>query len=162
MALSAGLINKRERLAELESQYEAISLAVDALKAADAELQLRFSPALGRRAAEYLSRITGGRYDAVAVSRDFSVTARLTGDAEQRSSLYLSAGAADALYIALRLAIVDLTLPEEEPCPIVLDDALASVDAARRGRIMELLEEIAEKRQVILFTCTDIQPKEEK
>lgn len=162
MALSAGLINKRERLAELESQYEAISLAVDALKAADAELQLRFSPALGRRAAEYLSRITGGRYDAVAVSRNFSVTARLTGDAEQRSSLYLSAGAADALYIALRLAIVDLTLPEEEPCPIVLDDALASVDAARRGRIMELLEEIAEKRQVILFTCTDIQPKEEK
>lgn len=162
MALSAGLINKRERLAELESQYEALSLAVDALKAADAELQLRFSPALGRRAAEYLSRITGGRYDAVAVSRDFSVTARLTGDAEQRSSLYLSAGAADALYIALRLAIVDLTLPEEEPCPIVLDDALASVDAARRGRIMELLEEIAEKRQVILFTCTDIQPKEEK
>ena len=162
MALSAGLINKRERLAELESQYEAISLAVDALKAADAELQLRFSPALGRRAAEYLSRITGGRYDAVAVSRDFSVTARLTGDAEQRSSLYLSAGAADALYIALRLAIVDLTLPEEEPCPIVLDDALASVDAARRGRTMELLEEIAEKRQVILFTCTDIQPKEEK
>ena len=64
MALSAGLINKRERLAELESQYEALSLAVDALKAADAELQLRFSPALGRRAAEYLSRITGGRYDA--------------------------------------------------------------------------------------------------
>ena len=57
---------------------------------------------------------------------------------------------------------MDLTLPEEEPCPIVLDDALASVDAARRGRIMELLEEIAEKRQVILFTCTDIQPKEEK
>ena len=162
MALRSQLMEKREHVQRLEGQYEAISLAVEALKAADAELQLRFSPALGRRAAEYLSRITGGRYDAVAVSRDFSVTARLTGDAEQRSSLYLSAGAADALYIALRLAIVDLTLPEEEPCPIVLDDALASVDAARRGRIMELLEEIAEKRQVILFTCTDIQPKEEK
>ena len=136
--------------------------AVEALKAADAELQLRFSPALGRRAAQYLARITGGRYDAVAVSRDFSVAARLKGDAQQRDSLYMSAGAADALYLALRLAIVDLTLPAEEPCPIVLDDALASVDAARRGRIMELLEEIAEKRQVILFTCTDIQPKEEK
>ena len=162
MALSAGLINKRERLAELESQYEAISLAVDALKAADAELQLRFSPALGRRAAEYLSRITGGRYDAVAVSRDFSVTARLTGDAEQRSSLYLSAGAADALYLALRLAIVDLTLPAEEPCPIVLDDALAYVDGERRARVMELLREIAEKRQVILFTCSDTLTEEEK
>ena len=162
MALSAGLINKRERLAELESQYEALSLAVDALKAADAELQLRFSPALGRRAAQYLSRITGGRYDAVAVSRDFSVTARLTGDAQQRDSLYMSAGAADALYLALRLAIVDLTLPAEEPCPIVLDDALAYVDGERRARVMELLREIAEKRQVILFTCSDTLTEEEK
>ena len=162
MALRSQLMEKREHVQRLEGQYEAISLAVEALKAADAELQLRFSPALGRRAAEYLSRITGGRYDAVAVSRDFSVTARLTGDAEQRSSLYLSAGAADALYIALRLAIVDLTLPEEEPCPIVLDDALAYVDGERRARVMELLREIAEKRQVILFTCSDTLTEEEK
>ena len=162
MALRSELMEKREHVQRLEGQYEAISLAVEALKAADAELQLRFSPALGRRAAGHLARITGGRYDAVAVSRDFSVTARLTGDAQQRDSLYMSAGAADALYLALRLAIVDLTLPAEEPCPIVLDDALAYVDGERRGRIMELLEGIAEKRQVILFTCTDIQPKEEK
>ena len=162
MALRSQLMEKREHVQRLEGQYEAISLAVEALKAADAELQLRFSPALGRRAAQYLARITGGRYDAVAVSRDFSVTARLTGDAEQRSSLYLSAGAADALYIALRLAIVDLTLPEEEPCPIVLDDALAYVDGERRARVMELLREIAEKRQVILFTCSDTLTEEEK
>ena len=162
MALRSQLMEKREHVQRLEGQYEAISLAVEALKAADAELQLRFSPALGRRAAQYLSRITGGRYDAVAVSRDFSVTARLTGDAQQRDSLYMSAGAADALYLALRLAIVDLTLPAEEPCPIVLDDALAYVDGERRARVMELLREIAEKRQVILFTCSDTLTEEEK
>lgn len=162
MALRSELMEKREHVQRLEGQYEAISLAVEALKAADAELQLRFSPALGRRAAGYLARITGGRYDAVAVSRDFSVTARLTGDAQQRDSLYMSAGAADALYLALRLAIVDLTLPAEEPCPIVLDDALAYVDGERRARVMELLREIAEKRQVILFTCSDTLTEEEK
>ena len=162
MALRSQLMEKREHVQRLEGQYEAISLAVEALKAADAELQLRFSPALGRRAAGYLARITGGRYDAVAVSRDFSVTARLTGDAQQRDSLYMSAGAADALYLALRLAIVDLTLPAEEPCPIVLDDALAYVDGERRARVMELLREIAEKRQVILFTCSDTLTEEEK
>ena len=162
MALRSELMEKREHVQRLEGQYEAISLAVEALKAADAELQLRFSPALGRRATGYLARITGGRYDAVAVSRDFSVTARLTGDAQQRDSLYMSAGAADALYLALRLAIVDLTLPAEEPCPIVLDDALAYVDGERRARVMELLREIAEKRQVILFTCSDTLTEEEK
>lgn len=155
LALSAGLIEKRERLSELNRQYEALSLAIEALREADAELQLRFSPALGRRAAEYLSRLTGGRYDAVAVARDFSVTARLSGDAQQRDCLYMSAGAAELTYLAVRLAIVDLTLPEDEPCPIVLDDVLAGIDGARSARVLELLREIAEKRQVILFTCTE-------
>ena len=140
-----GLIEKRERLSELNRQYEALSLAIEALREADAELQLRFSPALGRRAAEYLSRLTGGRYDAVAVARDFSVMARLSGDAQQRDCLYMSAGAAELTYLAVRLAIVDLTLPEDEPCPIVLDDVLAGIDGARSARVLELLREIAEK-----------------
>ena len=62
---------------------------------------------------------------------------------------------AELTYLAVRLAIVDLTLPEDEPCPIVLDDVLAGIDGARSARVLELLREIAEKRQVILFTCTE-------
>ena len=44
----------------------------------------------------------------------------------------------------------------------MLDDALAYVDGERRARVMELLREIAEKRQVILFTCSDTLTEEEK
>ncbi len=36
------------------------------------------------------------------------------------------------MYLAVRLAIVDLTLPGDEPCPIVLDDALVNLDSGRR------------------------------
>ena len=57
------------------------------------------------------------------------------------------------MYLAVRLAIVELTLPGEDPCPIVLDDALVNLDSERREAAMRLLSEIAEKRQVILFTC---------
>ena len=155
MALESGILEKRGRLAELEAQCSAIALAAETLKQADAELQSRFSPALGRRAAEYLSRMTAGRYTDVAVSRDFSVLLRRAGENQSREVLYLSAGAADLTYLAVRLAIVDLTLPEDEPCPIVLDDVLAGIDGARSARVLELLREIAEKRQVILFTCTE-------
>ena len=154
MVLESGILEKRERIAELEAQYEAISLAAQTLSDADAELQSRFSPALGRRAAEYLSRMTGGRYTDVAVSRDFSVLLRRSGEAVPRQALYLSAGAADLMYLAVRLAIVDLTLPGDEPCPIVLDDALVNLDSGRREAAMELLGEIAKERQVILFTCS--------
>lgn len=154
MVLESGILEKRERIAELEAQYEAISLAAQTLSEADAELQSRFSPALGRSAAEYLSRMTDGKYTDVAVARDFSVLLRRAGEAVPRQALYLSAGAADLMYLAVRLAIVDLTLPADEPCPIVLDDALVNLDSERREAAMELLGEIAEKRQVILFTCS--------
>ena len=153
MVLESGILEKRERIAELEAQYEAISLAAQTLSDADAELQSRFSPALGRRAAEYLSRMTYGRYTDVAVARDFSVLLRRAGEAAPRQALYLSAGAADLMYLAVRLAIVELTLPGEDPCPIVLDDALVNLDSERREAAMRLLSEIAEKRQLILFTC---------
>lgn len=154
MVLESGILEKRERIAELEAQYEAISLAAQTLSDADAELQSRFSPALGRRAAEYLSRMTGGKYTDVAVARDFSVLLRRTGEAAPRQALYLSAGTADLMYLAVRLAIVDLTLPGDEPCPIVLDDALVNLDSERREAAMELLGEIAKERQIILFTCS--------
>ena len=153
MALESGILEKPGRLAELEAQCSAIALAAETLKQADAELQSRFSPALGRRAAEYLSRMTAGRYTDVAVSRDFSVLLRRAGENQSREVLYLSAGAADLTYLAVRLAIVDLTLPAEDPCPIILDDALADLDSARRAAAMELLGELAEKRQIIVFTC---------
>ena len=153
LVLESGVLERRERLDGLEAQCEAIALAAQTLGEADAELQSRFSPALGRRAAQYLSRMTGGRYTEVAVARDFSVQLRQEGESVQRQVLYLSAGAADLAYLAVRLAIVDLTLPQEEPCPIILDDALVNLDSARRAAAMELLGEIAEARQVILFTC---------
>ena len=97
--------------------------------------------------------MTGGRYAELTVARDFSVLLRREGETTPREALYLSEGAADLMYLAVRLAIVELTLPSEEPCPIVLDDALVNLDSARRAAAMEVLGEIAETRQVILFTC---------
>ena len=85
MALESGILEERGRLAELEAQCSAIALAAETLKQADAELQSRFSPALGRRAAEYLSRMTAGRYTDVAVSRDFSVLLRRAGENQSSS-----------------------------------------------------------------------------
>ena len=78
---------------------------------------------------------------------------RRTGDTVPRGSLYLSAGAVDLMYLAVRLAIAELALPGDEPCPIILDDALAYLDPVRRERVLSLLTELGEQRQIILFTC---------
>lgn len=153
MAIESNLQTLRAVKAELEAQYAAIQLACDTLKEADTEIQTRFSPQLAEQAAAYMDFLTEGRYDGVALARDFAASARRTGDLTPRSAAYLSAGAADLLYLSVRLAMCELTLQGEEPCPIVLDDTLVNFDDQRAHRAMELFHEISRKRQVILFTC---------
>jgi uncharacterized protein YhaN len=70
-----------------------------------------------------------------------------------RDSEYLSAGTLDLLYLAVRLAVCELALPEGEPCPLIIDDALVNLDETRYAQAIELLKQIARQRQVILFTC---------
>jgi len=65
----------------------------------------------------------------------------------------LSAGTIDQLYLAVRLAICELALPGDNPCPIILDDALVYFDDERCKNALELLRGMAKDRQIILFTC---------
>ena len=147
------LAQKREQLSSLQAEYDAIALAMDALTRANTTLQNRFSPALGARAAEIFSAITAGRYDKVLLSRDFSLSAEMAGDPVGRSIRLLSQGAADQLYLAVRLAICDMVLPAEKGVPLILDDALVSFDDDRLRAALDYLLAESEKRQILLFTC---------
>ena len=147
------LAQKREQLSSLQAEYDAITLAMDALTQANTTLQNRFSPALGARAAEIFSAITAGRYGKVLLSRDFSLSAEMAGDPVGRSIRLLSQGAADQLYLAVRLAICDMVLPAEKRVPLILDDALVSFDDDRLHAALDYLLAESEKRQILLFTC---------
>lgn len=151
--LRSGLAALIERREALTAQYDAIDLAAQTLAAADAQLRERFSPALSRRAGQLMERLTGGRYGALAFDRDFSGQARLTGESAAREDFYLSAGAADLAYLCLRLAVCELALPGDDPCPLVLDDVLVNLDDERAAMAAGLIRELAETRQILFFTC---------
>lgn len=152
-ALSTELEEKRALLSRLTEEYDALTLAMEALRHANDQLQTRFAPPLGRRTAELFRRLTHGRYEGVTLDRTFRLQAQPTGDTLYRTLQYLSAGAADQLYLAARLAISEMVLPADRAVPIVLDDALANFDDDRMEAALSLLQEIAKERQVILFTC---------
>ena len=59
----------------------------------------------------------------------------------------------DQLYLAVRLAVCQLALPEEDPSPLVLDDALINFDDARMALALDCLKDLARERQILLFTC---------
>lgn len=153
MALKSEHAQLLEQRDALERQYAAIALAIETLGRADVELQSRFSPQLAQKAADYMDYLTDGRYDELVLARDLSAKARSADDPTPRDTAYLSAGTADLLYLSVRLALCELTCPADDPCPLVLDDTLVNFDDARAARARALFHEIAQHRQVILFTC---------
>ena len=147
------LAKKQAEREVLQGEYDAISLAMDALTRANAVLQSRFSPALGQRAAELFERMTGGKYHAVLLDRSFRAAAEETGSPIARDVGSLSQGTADQLYLAVRLAICELVLDTSRSVPLVLDDALVRFDDARCAQALELLLEESRHRQILLLTC---------
>lgn len=153
LVLSSSLSCMKEEYELICDEYDAINLAIDTLREADAEIQSRFSPELGRVAAGYMSAVTGGRYSDVLINRDFTAKARTKDDVVAHDAEYLSAGTLDIMYLAVRLAVCELALPEGETCPLIIDDALVNLDETRLEQAMALLREIAKERQIILFSC---------
>lgn len=143
----------QSQITQLQGEYDALRLAMDALTGANTVLQNRFSPQLSRRTAEIFQELTGGRYTGAALDRSFHFTAQPAGDPMDRDIQLLSAGTADQLYLSARLAICQLVLPPEKNVPIILDDALANFDHDRCAAALRWLRQEAEHRQILLFTC---------
>ena len=139
--------------ARVEAELEALTVALDELALADEEMQSEFSPALAKSAAAVLSRLTGGAYTELTLDRELNALVRCAGEPVLHESTFLSRGTADQLYLALRLALCGMLLGGDEPCPIVLDDALINFDDKRMGYALDYLAELAQHRQILLFSC---------
>ncbi len=132
-------------------EYDALTAALDALRQANEAMQARFAPELNRRAGQILCALTDGRYHAMTLDRDFDASAQSTDSLLPRSSLSLSRGTADQLYLSVRLAVCQLCLEPGSPSPLVLDDALLSFDDERMVLALNYLAGLGQ--QVLLFSC---------
>lgn len=151
--LQLQLAQLEERRAQLEAEYDAVSLAMEVLFVANSSLQTRFSPDLGQRAAGIFTKLTKGRYNKVLLDRELTPSAQEAGQIIPREAALLSQGAADQLYLAVRLAICDMVLPQSAAAPLLLDDALVNFDDERMAAALDYLMELSQRRQILLFTC---------
>ena len=87
-----------------------------------------------------------------SLSRELDASAMEGSGVLPRRALFLSKGTVDQIYLAVRLAVYDLCLKERR-APLVLDDALAAFDDGRMALALDLLAQLAEDRQILLFTC---------
>ncbi|HCO63036.1 MAG TPA: hypothetical protein DIT49_06630 [Clostridiales bacterium] len=139
-----------QELAQRKAQLEALDIALAGLERANTILRERFSPALNQATAAYFSTLTGGRYRHLTLDRAFSADTWSQDNLDPHSALYLSGGTVDQLYLSVRLALCQLTLPG---APVVLDEALAAFDDTRAALALECLRRLGQERQVLLFSC---------
>jgi DNA repair exonuclease SbcCD ATPase subunit len=142
-----------DKISEELHRYDALSMAIDTLSDANTELQTRFSPLVSRKASEIMAKLTDDRYEHITFDKGFNANTKTSDDTVTRNILSLSDGTVDEIYFSLRLAMCELILGGDDPCPIILDDALINFDDERCKRALNLLLELSEDRQIILFSC---------
>ena len=151
-------------IATLEEETEAMVRERDRkwvlarlLREADRRFREEHQPDLMRRASSFLAHLTGGRYDRILVEetdeRDLFRIAgpELAGPIPLRHPI--STGTLEQAYLSLRLAIVDHLDQGVESLPLFIDEIFVNWDAERRARGLEVIANIAEHRQVFVFTC---------
>ncbi len=141
---------EKRRIAKLESYYEAIELAQNALSKAAATLQRRFAPRISKRTQELFRNMTQNRYQRLAMAEDMRLAVAAEDEDTLRDAQRRSDGTVDQLYLALRLAVAEELTPN---APLVLDDVLVRFDDERLAAAMDILAEESRQKQVILFTC---------
>lgn len=146
-----------EKVSLLEEEHEALTLARTHLKASFDEIGRSFGPKVNGKTEEIFRVLTKGKYQRVAVDKEFHISV----EDEKRKRIYewgfLSSGTIDQAYLALRLAVADLVLQDGEPLPLFLDDVFTQYDDQRAEEGMQFLKDYvskgAEPMQGIIFTC---------
>ena len=146
-----------EELGEVREERDRLWVLARLVRTAEREFRETHQPELIRRAEEYLARITGGRYTTLLLGDEGNPDALLLRAPHLPDALAvdepISTGTREQVFLALRLAILDLIEGDGEPLPLILDEALVNWDRQRRGRALDLLKEVSGHRQIFLFTC---------
>lgn len=144
-----------EQITEKEDEYSAYQAAKEGLSQAYAKIKSDYTPLLNAETERILTRLTGGQHDSIKVAEDFSLSLKETDkNIDLKQAEFFSTGTYNQIYLALRLAIIRLTLSASDSV-IFLDDVLTTFDDGRSRDTLEVIREICVKDgyQCLLFTC---------
>ena len=144
-------------LSHLNERLAVYQLARDVIEEAKEQTMRSARDQLEPRIGAHFRRITQGRYTRVEADDELrlSVFSQDKGDWIKAESGKLSKGTVDQLYLAVRLALLDLLFRDAKP-PLLLDDPFVKFDSDRREQAMKLCKEISQDHQILFFTCHDL------
>ncbi len=107
------------------------------------------------RASEFFRALTAGSFTSLQSHYGDDDQPQLVGvrDNDRKVDVSgMSSGTRDQLFLALRLATLEEYLGRSEPMPFIVDDVLVNFDDERAQAALEVLAQLGERTQVLLFT----------
>jgi len=153
--IAEALQNSLTKIRRLTERYIRIKIAAKILHDETERYRVENQDPVLKIAGRYfmeltLASFTGLRTDIDDHGRLVLEAIRANGNCLQVEAM--SSGTRDQLYLALRLATLAWRIAASEPMPFIVDDILINFDDQRSSATLEVLSELAEKTQVILFT----------
>lgn len=146
---------KLKELKSLQStekkKYEYVSIAKKKLELAKEVMTAKYADPIFQGFSQYYEMISGD--EAVHFHIDANTTVTVDELGKQRDMDTLSSGYRDLIGICLRIALVDAMYQEEEP-PLIMDDPFNNLDDKKVNAGKDFIEKLAEKYQIIYFTCS--------
>ena len=156
LANSNAVFAAKQELANTETEFRNLSIEYLAnltaskwiSRALDLASNERF-PKMLKTAKEYLRLLTNNRYNSLNIDKKLTVT---RFDGKKIKVQYLSRGTSEQLYFALKLAYVE-QIKDQINLPILIDDSFVNFDDQRVNQIKQLLGQVSENNQVLIFTA---------
>ncbi len=147
----------RDKVNELKQRYDEINIAIDVMNEAILETNKGLGSHLSQKVGQYITKISNGKYSDVLIPRDLNLKTRAKDSQAFHEWKYLSSGAIDKVYLALRLAMTDILADNHGALPLFLDDILSQYDddsaIAALKALKVYIEDSNTVSQIMFFTC---------
>lgn len=153
--VKTAIANVDAQLDLLQNRWNALERTESNLRTVIDRLRKYASPGVLDLASEYIARLTDGDcYQLTADESGTHIVARTRQSDRPQTISQLSRGTRDQVALALRLALIQFRADESDRCPLILDDVFITSDDDRAASVADLLMEIGnDGQQVIFFTC---------
>ena len=141
------------RAAALAREWAVRAVALRLLEETRQRYERERQPRVVQDASAHFARITGDAYERIVAAPGEAAVRVEAATGAPRLTDELSRGTAEQLYLALRFGLIEQFARSTEPLPVVMDDILVNFDANRAARAAGAIRALAERHQVLYFTC---------
>lgn len=153
LELQQQVANQETLLTDLLHDWLTAQLGQQWIHAALSNASADRLPVISKQAETIFAALTLNHYTEIKLTDTNLYVTEVGG--QQFTAAELSRGTLEQLYISLRLGFA-LTMAQQTPLPLMIDDAFVDFDAKRKRAMVDVLREAAQKVQVLYFTADDL------